>query len=193
MALGLSLACAVTKASDLTEQKKPCSAAQKSTLDKGFADAKGALSKAIASLKAPAESDVKRQELWFGAMSSAAAEQVRKVYERALATASFAQYWCPLTNDVSFKWESGDLAAVHPSAPGEMFFTPAFFKLAVKGADSQMGTIIHELTHLVGVGIRPEIYGPNAVKALATGDAAKSKNNSDNFQYYVEDLTFGVP
>jgi len=64
---------------------------------------------------------------------------------------------------------------------GKLFFAPVLFKQAVKGADSQMGAIIRELTHLVGIGDKPKIYGTKLAKALAVGVAAKAKNR----QFFV--------
>jgi peptidyl-Lys metalloendopeptidase len=116
-----------------------------------------------------------------------------KVYDGALAAAVFTVFWCPVRNDLDFKWEVGDIAAVHPSAPGAMFVTPDFFKLNTTGRDSQQGTLIHELTHIVGIGLHPEVYGVNDAKALAAKNPANARRNSDNYQYYVEDLIFGIP
>jgi len=71
--------------------------------------------------------------------------------------------------------------------------TPAFFKMPNTGVDSQRGTIVHELTHVVGVGLKPELYGPSEAKNLAKSDPTKARKNSDNYQYYVEDLLWGIP
>lgn len=175
------------------QHRKVCDAAQTVTIGKAVLDAKVNIDRAIETFDSPTSSDVQRQTKWFGGLNSSTAAAVKKVYEDALTQANLTQYWCPTGNDLSFKWDVGDLAAVHPSSPGAMFFTPAFFNKSATGLDSQMGIVIHELTHLVGVGLKPEVYGISKSKALALNEPAKSRNNSDSFEYYVEDLAFGLP
>lgn len=175
------------------DHKKACGPVEAAAATKAVADARSNLRKAIETFKAPTSSDVTRQLHWFGAMNTASADALLKIYEGALSRSAFAQIWCPQSNDITFKWDAGDLAAVHGSAPGAIFLTPRFFLLTITGADSQMGTIIHELTHLAGVGLRPEVYGVSNVRGLAQSNPAKAKNNSDSFQYYVEDLVFKLP
>lgn len=180
-------------ASDVDKHKQPCSADDTRAATKAMADAKAALNKAIDTFKSPSAADVPRQSRWFGALSSASAKQVQGAYESALTLATFTQFYCPRVNDLDFAWEAGDLAAVHPAAPGAIFLTPAFFKKPVTGSDSQAGTFVHELTHLVGIGLHPEWYGVAKAKNLAASDPVKARNNSDNYQYYVEDLLFKIP
>lgn len=172
------------------EHKVACTASQFAIAKQAMADAKAALSAASKSFTA--NSPVDKQIKWFGALNSSSADAVMKVYDAAIGAATFTVFWCPVRNDLEFKWDVGDLAAVHPSVPGAIFLTPDFFKLKATGVDSQRGTIIHELTHIVGIGLRPEVYGSTLTKALAATDPAQSRRNSDNYQYYVEDLIFGI-
>ena len=51
----------------------------------------------------------------------------------------------PIKNDLDFQWDIGNYAAAHPSEPGAIFLTAKFFAAGTAGADSQMGTVIHEL------------------------------------------------
>ncbi len=189
----VQFAIAVPAMADISDQEKPCTDSQSTIVNQALADAKAAIGKAIDSFKAPSSDDLARQQKWFGALSSDTAAKIQNVYETSLAQASFAQFWCPLSNDLSFKWDVGDLAAVSPDeAPGAIFLTPSFFDLGTSGKDSQMGTFIHELSHLVGIGLHPEVYGTDDALKLASSDPVKAKNNSDNYQYYVEDLIFGI-
>lgn len=180
-------------AAQVDQHKKVCDAGQTVIIRKAVSDAQVNLSKAIRTFEAPSSADVQRQTKWFGGLNSSAAAAVKKIYENTLVQANLTQYWCPVVNDLAFKWDVGDLAAMHPSSQGAMFFTPAFFSKSTTGPDSQMGIVIHELTHLVGVGLKPEVYGIQKSKTLAVNEPAKARNNSDSFEYYVEDLVFGLP
>lgn len=192
-AVVVTVLCGTALAADPSEHKKACLPGQQKAAEKALADAKSGVQQAIASLKAPSQTDVKRLQKWFGSLGSDTAGNVQNVYASALGSAVFSQFWCPVSNDLSFKWGQGDLAAVDKADPSSIFLTPDFFKLKLTGADSQMGTVIHELTHLAGVGLKDEVYGTSEAKALALTNASKARNNSDNFQYYVEDLLFTVP
>ncbi|WP_041390442.1 M35 family metallo-endopeptidase [Polaromonas sp. JS666] len=192
-ALLVMVLCSPALAADPDEHKKACLPDQQKAADRALADARSGVQRAIASLKAPSQTDVDRLQKWFGGLGSDTAENVQKVYASSLGSAAFSQFWCPVSNDLAFKWGQGDLAAVHKAAPDSIYLTPDFFRLKVTGADSQMGTLIHELTHLAGVGLKEEVYGTSKAKALALTDPSKARNNSDNFQYYVEDLLFRLP
>jgi peptidyl-Lys metalloendopeptidase len=201
--LGLSILFAATLAAfftteaataDQLQHKKACSASQQSAAQKALTDARTALTKALGTVKDPTPADLDRLQKWFGPLASNTAAQLQKEYAAALTHASFSQFWCPVSNDLDFKWNGGDLAAVHPDAPGAIFLTPDFFKLSTTGADSQIGTFIHELTHLAGIGLKPEeVYGTQKARQLALSDPARARRNSDNFQYYIEDLVFKLP
>lgn len=189
----LLMLCASASFADVSEHKKACTAVQAQAANGAIAEAKKALNKAINSLKSPSSGDAARQIKWFGALDSNTAAQVHARYVDALREVAFVQVWCPVSNDLTFKWDAGDLAAVHASAPGAIFLTPDFFNLGTSGADSQMGTIIHEATHLSGVGLHPEVYGVKKAKALAAQKPTQARNNSDNYQYYAEDTVFTLP
>ncbi|MFZ6779700.1 M35 family metallo-endopeptidase [Undibacterium sp. Ji83W] len=190
-AMGLMLWSASSVAmAAVDEHKVACTASQAAIANQAMADAKSALSAASRSFTV--NTPVDKQIKWFGALNSSSADAVKKVYDAATGAATFTVFWCPVRNDLEFKWDVGDLAAVHPSVPGAIFLTPDFFKLQTTGSDSQRGTIIHELTHIVGIGLRPEVYGSALTKVLAATDPVKSRRNSDNYQYYIEDLIFGL-
>jgi hypothetical protein len=58
--------------------------------------------------------------------------------------------------------------------------------------DSQMGTIIHELTHYTS-NTEDHAYGTADARRLAVDAPAKAVNNADNYQYYVEALVGLIP
>ena len=183
----------IPAAADLGEQKRPCSNQQIKAADAAFSEAKAALGKAIDSFKAPSASDINRQKRWFGVLNSESAKKIQANYERALLLSVFSQYWCPLSSVPQLAWFAGECGSRSQGRSGRHFPSTAFFSRPAVGADSRMGTLIHELSHLVGVGMRPEEYGFTKAKALALAVPNKARNNSDNYQYYVEDMIFGLP
>ncbi|OSI22455.1 M35 family metallo-endopeptidase [Bradyrhizobium canariense] len=191
--LALSCLTATPSHADLEEQKKACSSANKTTLEAAFKAAKAGLVKAIDALKSNAVADQNRYLKWFGTGTPNDVAAVRRIYETALTLTNISTYWCPNNNIPELAWDTEDLAAVHPSAPGAMFFAPAFFNLKTTGADSQQGTIVHELSHRSGATLRPEVYQPAPAKNLANTNPANARKNGDNYQYYYEDLLFTLP
>ncbi|MGY3547355.1 M35 family metallo-endopeptidase [Bradyrhizobium sp. USDA 4469] len=178
---------------DINDQKKACLPAQKAAADEALKTAKAGISKVVSALKSNSSSDEMRYIKWFGAGTPTDKQSVLRIYEGTLSHAVFSAYWCPNNNIPELAWDVGDIAAVHPSAPGAIFFTPDFFVRPAVGKDSQAGTIVHELSHLSGATLKPEVYQPGPAKALATSNPANAGKNGDNFEYYFEDLLFGVP
>lgn len=60
-----------------------------------------------------------------------------------------------------------------------------FFTAPLYGTDSQVGTLLHEITHLVG-NTQDYKYDWEAAKALAENNPADAMNNADNYEYYLE-------
>ena len=189
----LAVGCIATTHADVSQHKIACTADDETAAKSAINNAQKALQVAIDSFRSPSPAVVAKQLKWFGPLDSTVAGQVQKVYESSLGMASFTVVWCPVQNNLDFAWDIGDLAAVHPNEHGAIFLTPKFFKLNTEGEDSQRGTLVHELTHVTGLGLKPEVYGTKDAKALAKSNAAHARKNSDNYQYYVEDLIFGLP
>lgn len=177
----------------IDEQKKACTVAQQAAIDAAVKAAKAGLLKTVTALKSNSAADQSRYKKWFGAGGPSDVQSVIKVYETALTLSTISTYWCPNSSIPELVWDVGDLAAVHKDAPGAMFFTPAFFNRPTAGKDSQQGTIVHELSHRSGATLKPEVYQPGPAKNLAASNPANALKNGDNFQYYYEDLLFGVP
>jgi peptidyl-Lys metalloendopeptidase len=178
---------------DVEEQKQACTSQQSSDLDDAFKAAKKGLLKTIDSIKSPNANDESRLINWFGVGTPADIKSVLGVYETALTLSAISTYWCPKNSIPDLVWDVGDIAAVHPAAPGAMFFTPDFFAQSKTGTDSRQGTIIHELSHLSGATLKPETYKPGPAKNLALSNPANARKNGDNFQYYYENANFGTP
>lgn len=63
---------------------------------------------------------------------------------------------------------------------------PEFFQSEVRDHyDSQMGTLVHEFSHMLA-DTEDHGYGPGEARRLAAQEPAKAVENADNFEYFVE-------
>lgn len=90
--------------------------------------------------------------------------------------------------------ERGDFAYV--TAPGAglgneiiIHLCQAFFTAPLYGTDSQVGTLLHEISHLVG-NTEDHRYQQEDCLKLARNNPAKAMNNADNYQYYLESFHY---
>jgi peptidyl-Lys metalloendopeptidase len=89
------------------------------------------------------------------------------------------------------KWHRTGLnvfAYVYPGGPVEIWFGPLFWRAPMTGTDSKAGTVIHELSHELGV-TQDHVYGTAAASALALSNPDLAIHNADNYEYFAE----GVP
>ncbi|WP_211434628.1 M35 family metallo-endopeptidase, partial [Bradyrhizobium diazoefficiens] len=93
------------------------------------------------------------------------------------------------------------LAFVPKGSFTEIFFEVGFFNLAKSGADSRGGTIVHEISHqstfnptvdsdVTGDG-KPD-YGVSNAEQLARARSNVARHTADNFEYFAEDVLFGI-
>jgi peptidyl-Lys metalloendopeptidase len=68
-----------------------------------------------------------------------------------------------------------------------LFLCPLFWQRPFRGADSQTGILIHELTHAFSY-TADHRYGRARCLDLARTSPALAITNADNFEYYVEEL-----
>ena len=132
-------------------------------------------------------------ETWFGSGQATYDPVVRDVYAEASAFSGFKVFWCP---NASFPGDDPGTFAFVPRGKGpfgEVFVETAFFSAPTSGADSQAGSIIHEMTHLSAKrGVVDVAYGTAVARALASNQPLKARINADNFEYFAEDVTDGI-
>jgi RHS repeat-associated protein len=107
----------------------------------------------------------------------------------ALVTGNYLKIANALYQQIDFSRDYSDyifspgvFAYSYRLGPLKIVLGPQFFKAPVTGRDSQAGTIVHELSHIVA-GTYDFGYG-TAVYALSADQAA---NNADTYEYYAED------
>lgn len=67
----------------------------------------------------------------------------------------------------------------------KVYLCDQFFRAGRRGIDSTVGTIIHELSHLMAH-TQDHAYGQIRCRGLATTQEAQARTNADNYQYYCE-------
>jgi hypothetical protein len=84
-------------------------------------------------------------------------------------------------------------AYVYPTNLFVVHLLRVFFDRPETGQDSQLGTIVHEVSHFVLAGNTDDVaYGPLHALALAQSDPSAALRNADNYQYLIEDWLFGI-
>lgn len=182
------------QAEDLGKYRVACDSKQLTTINSALKKSESLLNRAINSLP-PNNSDSDRKvRRWFGGTEGSFDPVVKSIYAEALGFLGFKTFWCP---NASFPGDDPGTFAFVPrdGGPfGEVFLEAAFFKAPTKGADSQAGSIVHEVVHLSTKRVIKDFaYGVKNAAALATADLAKARSNADNFEYFAEDLSDGVP
>ena len=69
----------------------------------------------------------------------------------------------------------------------EIFLCQRYAQAMRNGANSKMGILTHELSHII-IDTGDHAYGQNACKVLARDVPADAIDNADNFEYFVEFL-----
>lgn len=83
-------------------------------------------------------------------------------------------------------------AYVYPGNLFVVFLLRRFFEAPTSGADTQLGTLVHEVSHFTMSGATDDMaYGPENALGLAMADSEKAQRNADNYQYLLEDWLFG--
>jgi len=164
--------------------------------EKAFNEVRTLLGKANAAM-APSNFDKdanirKGYEKWFGTISQANVSQVRDVIHSMLV--QLRDRYVRLEEDLTE--ERGTFAYVRGVDVGggleagvTIYLGPKFFTIPLLGYNCQVGTIIHEVSHLVGQTADHQ-YGEADCLALAKHDPAEAVTNADNYEFYVE--TFKV-
>lgn len=182
-ALGLS-----GMASAALADSPPCTGSDLATAKVALSDAKTSLGTAISALDGNSADDLDRAAVWLGVRSSNDAQAVKDVLTRALALATNPAFLC---DNVTYRTLGDVYAHVKPTDPF-MIKLGAFFWLAPRtGFDSQSGTLVHEMTHFRSVGATADLAGTVAEsRALAKADPAGARRNANNYEYFVEAVSF---
>lgn len=128
---------------------------------------------------------------WFGRSDNHNEDQelvahVTGNFLRIFLSLDKAQY-CFVCNKAQYfkPWATSYYGSTTPLSEHWIRLGPAFFDAPLTGQDSRAGTLIHEVSHLVGGTADYAYEVPNAYK-LAQTRPQKAIRNADNYEYFVE-------
>lgn len=139
------------------------------------------------------KSEQERFEIWFGQYTEA---NRQVVYTRIHNMLKELRDKRVTINHGGADCEQGDYAYVEHVGGGlnpgvTIFLCQQFFVAPLYGENSQVGTILHEVSHLVG-GTDDHRYGPQDCKELARNNPALARQNADNYEYYIESFHYNT-
>ncbi len=167
------------------------------------AKAKAALSKAkeMAGMAAQAIRDADSDSLakltdWLGVVNSAESEEVRKRYLSIETNIAKATFVCDNLTDVNPK--RNVYARVLPIGTMQITLGSLFFGAPDDGFDSKAGTLVHEVSHFVLIGVgtgdvngqNEKVYGTSKVLALAKKSPGEAQRVADAYEYFAESVYF---
>ncbi|WP_181703317.1 M35 family metallo-endopeptidase [Chthonobacter albigriseus] len=139
---------------------------------------------------------------WFGGPEGDTDANLEKIFSGMRTTLIISKIWCPNLTLPDEEIGRDTIAWVPADTTGELFLQSLFFSLSTKGADSQAGTILHEVGHLSPFanvvdtdvnGDQVPDYSTEDAEQLARTNKALARRTANNLQYFVEDLAYGIP
>jgi len=126
-----------------------------------------------------------RYHTWFGSKDfqrhATVKSHLNNIYQ-ALDTEKIT-FDCSCQEDV--------YAYVYDTEPYKMYICNSFWSASTTGIDSQSGTIIHEMAHFnIIANTEDYAYGQTNAKILAISNPNNAIFNSDNHEYFAENLPF---
>jgi len=126
-----------------------------------------------------------RYRVWFGAADSG---------RQSTVTTHFNNIYSALdTKNIAFDCTCTDpyFAYVYASQPYTIYLCSAFWSANLNGTDSQAGTLVHEMAHFTVIaGTDDYAYGHTAAKNLASTNPNNAIFNSDNHEYFAENVPY---
>ncbi|HHL19158.1 MAG TPA: peptidase M35 [Thiothrix sp.] len=161
-----------------------CDASQQSVLNNAHAAAIVIAEESLNSLNNTATSEqatAERYTTWFGSHTSSRYSTVTSHFTKihdALANQQVTLH-CDCTDSFFAYVFIGDEYNIH--------LCNAFWNAALKGTDSQAGTLIHETSHFTVVAATDDhVYGQNEAKILAINNPNNAIDNADSHEYFAE-------
>jgi hypothetical protein len=188
------------RADQFDKYRIACTPQLAAAVGSAVSEARSLLAKAANSLPPNNSATGKKFKRWFGGAEGDSDATLKSVYEEAAGFLVMKTFWCP---NASFPGDDpGTYAFVPKGSFNEIFIEAKFFDSVSRGADSQAGTIVHEMTHLSTKAVvvdsdsdgdgKPD-YGTTAAARLAKLSASQARRTADNLEYFAEDIAYGIP
>jgi Lysine-specific metallo-endopeptidase len=180
----------------------PCAGSDLTAAGAAQADAKGTLDSVLHFLQG---NDSKTQQLvlrWFGRSDQSTVTAVTSALSRTADWVDRVSLYCLYANDGSLvdsvmapngsivlSDTAGDTYAyVDPGDLTKINLGLKFLSAPATGANSKLGSIVHEVTHYFLTGNTDDIrYGKNDCLQLAQQDPDSALKNADNYEYFIEE------
>lgn len=171
----------------------PCPHDTLSHLNERMTDLRAALDESVDLLE---DQDFRAQAKaadWLGARNAEDTEIIADVLAAASSFTSVTQFLChPLSQSSEDGFST--VAYVYSEAPIIHLYGD-FFEYPETGFESQVGILLHEMTHLHFVestnSFEKEIYSAADVLNLAATDPEAAMRNAQGYEFFVTDLIYG--
>ena len=125
--------------------------------------------------------NARRYTKWFGSYTASRYDKVEGNFLK-ISDALFRQ---TITFDCGC--HENYYAYVYPSDPYKIYLCNQFWRAPLSGTDSQMGTIVHEMSHFYVVADTDDhAYGQSSCEALAINNPSAAIDNADSYKYFAE-------
>jgi len=174
-----------TQTRALTPTYISCTSSQSSSTNSALIAAESYANNAMQYLNAQSTATA-RYTTWFGSHTSANRQTLKSHFTKIQSTLSAKV----LSFDCSCPGAgAGTYAYVYANQHYRIYLCSSYWSAPTTGTDSKAGTIIHELAHFTIVaGTSDHAYGQSTCKSLAQSSPAKALLNSDNLQYFAENV-----
>lgn len=150
-----------------------------------------ALTEVISDLGGEAPSKIAEQEIdkWFGADTQTVRVLAiyRLIHKRMHVSARPITMICDMTQSL-YGWTNEERPGLAYVGFGRSFFRARL----VGGFDTRMGTVIHEMSHMVrSISSEDWVYSTPEAQHLALTKPDRALSNADNIEYFLEAMTTG--
>jgi len=177
---------------DLEDEQIPCNASQNAAVEAALVEASLDIEEAANALEVFNDRTRAKFERWFGSSHENAVLEVINIYGDAEANWYEQDLWCPTATRGSPDYDSNAIAHVYLGADTDIFISPQFFRMNLRGEESQASSVLHELMHSSGAHLDPESYTVAEAEWLARNNPRDARRNAQNLEYFAIDIVYGM-
>ncbi len=176
----------------LEEEQIPCNSSQSAAIEAALVEASLDIEEAANALEVFDDRTRAKFERWFGSSNEQAILEVISIYGDAEANWIAQDVWCPAVSRGSPDYDNNAIAHVYLGADTDIFLSPEFFRMRLRGRESQASSVLHELMHSSGADLDPESYSVGEAEWLARTNPGHARRNAQNLEYFAIDIVYGM-
>ncbi len=176
---------------DLANEQVACNASQTAAVEAALVEASLDIEEAANALEIFNNRTRAKFERWFGSSDENAILEVISIYGDAEANWYDQDLWCPTVNRASPDYDKNAIAHVYLGADTDIFLSPKFFRMSLRGEESQASSVLHELMHSSGAHLDPDSYTVEEAEWLAQNYPGDARRNAQNLEYFAIDIVYG--